>query len=86
LERVAPGLVLERYTLSAQQLRLHCEEPHGWSSHQINTELLQHDDCGKNVPYGSILLSNPVTGKKESLLSLLCFGMQIEKRTFIYRF
>ncbi|XP_077291139.1 death-associated protein kinase 1-like [Arctopsyche grandis] len=71
--RVAPGLTLERHILSAQQLKLHHEEPFSWTSRQINTELLNHDENDNDTPFSTILLTNSTSGKKESLLSLMFF-------------
>lgn len=69
VDALSPGLPPERRVLSADQLRAHHEAPYSWSPEAVAEVALRSSEGALQAR-----LTNPDTGREESLLDLLAFG------------
>lgn len=65
---LCPGLLIERFVMSAHQLRVHCAEPYCYPPNVIAEALL---DAESTL---DVLFTNPESGKQETVVQLLLFG------------
>lgn len=68
IARVCPGLIIERHILSTQQLRVHFDEPHCYSSDVVCAAMLEGESTL------DVSLHNVETDKLESIVQLVLFG------------
>jgi death-associated protein kinase len=66
---MSPGLAVDKYVLSASDLRLHRDEVHAYSPGDVLRAMI-----GQGGRAFHAVLKNTKSKKKETLLDLLCFG------------
>ena len=67
LLEMSPGMGVDKYVLSSDDLKQHRDVLHHWGPCQLVRKLMSDDGFDAN-------LTNPITGKEESLQDLVCFG------------
>ena len=64
---MSPGMGVDKYVLSSDDLRNHREVLHHWGPCQLVRKLMSDEGFDAH-------LTNPITEKEESLQDLVCFG------------
>ena len=64
---MSPGMGVDKYVLSSDDLKHHRDVVHHWGPCQLVRKLMSDEGFDAH-------LTNPITGKDESLQDLVCFG------------
>ena len=64
---MSPGMGVDKYVLSSDDMKNHRDVIHHWGPCQLVRKLMSDEGFDAH-------LTNPVTGKDESLQDLVCFG------------
>ena len=64
---MSPGMGVDKYVLSCDDLKQHRDVLHHWGPCQLVRKLMSDEGFDAH-------LTNPITGKDESLQDLVCFG------------